>query len=112
MAHWNLTAATRQTGSVGGYTEAGKTHYGYRRHTFMEGKFKGVRNEPDKLLCVDGTWKTGYEHLGLDVSGVCVLQDGKLCHLLVHYENTSMQYIHVAIFHGCKNVNFQMKKKI
>ena len=24
-----------------------------------------------------------------------------------HYENTSIQY--TAIFHGCKNVNFQMK---
>ena len=67
----------------GGYSEAGKTHYGYQRHTFMEGTFKGVRNEPDKLLCVNGAWKTGYEHLGLDVSGVCVLHDGKLCHLPV-----------------------------
>ena len=26
----------------------------------------------------------------------------------VHYENTPMQY--TAIFHGCKNDNFQMKK--
>ena len=26
---------------------------------------------------------------------------------LLHYANTPMQYI--AIFHGCKNVNFQMK---
>ena len=26
---------------------------------------------------------------------------------LGHYENTSMQY--TAIFHGCKNVHFQMK---
>ena len=25
-----------------------------------------------------------------------------------HYENMSVQY--TAIFHGCKNVNFQMKK--
>ena len=25
----------------------------------------------------------------------------------LHYTNTSMQY--TAIFHGCKNVNFQMK---
>ena len=25
----------------------------------------------------------------------------------IHYENTPMQY--TAIFHGCKNVNFQMK---
>ena len=25
-----------------------------------------------------------------------------------HYANTPMQY--TAIFHGCKNVNFQMKK--
>ena len=25
----------------------------------------------------------------------------------IHYDNTPMQYI--AIFHGCKNVNFQMK---
>ena len=29
-----------------------------------------------------------------------------LCLLLMHYANTPMQYI--AIFHGCKNVNFQM----
>ena len=27
--------------------------------------------------------------------------------LLVHYENTLMQY--TAIFHSCKNVHFQMK---
>ena len=27
--------------------------------------------------------------------------------LKFHYENMSMQY--TAIFHGCKNVNFQMK---
>ena len=27
--------------------------------------------------------------------------------LLEHYENTPMQY--TAIFHGCKNVHFQMK---
>ena len=27
---------------------------------------------------------------------------------LSHYANTPMQY--TAIFHGCKNVNFQMKK--
>ena len=26
----------------------------------------------------------------------------------VHYANTPVQY--TAIFHGCKNVNFQMKK--
>ena len=26
----------------------------------------------------------------------------------LHYANTPMQY--TAIFHGCKNVNFQMKK--
>ena len=28
-------------------------------------------------------------------------------HLYSHYANTPMQY--TAIFHGCKNVNFQMK---
>ena len=28
--------------------------------------------------------------------------------MLKRYENTPMQY--PAIFHGCKNVNFQMKK--
>ena len=28
--------------------------------------------------------------------------------VLSHYENTPMQY--TAIFHGCKNDNFQMKK--
>ena len=43
----------------------------------------------------------------------CALLDSNLvrnsedeAHLL-HYENTSMQY--TAIFHGCKNVHFQMK---
>ena len=29
--------------------------------------------------------------------------------LKIHYANTSVQY--TAIFHGCKNGNFQMKKK-
>ena len=31
----------------------------------------------------------------------------KHCMPTKHYANTPMQYI--AIFHGCKNVNFQMK---
>ena len=30
-----------------------------------------------------------------------------VCILLFHYKNTPMQY--TAIFHSCKNVNFQMK---
>ena len=29
---------------------------------------------------------------------------------LIHYENTPMQY--TAIFHGCKNHNFQIKNVI
>ena len=32
-----------------------------------------------------------------------------MCDLsVIHYANTPMQY--TAIFHGCKKVNFQMKK--
>ena len=31
-----------------------------------------------------------------------------ITHKSSHYANTPMQY--TAIFHGCKNVNFQMKK--
>ena len=32
----------------------------------------------------------------------------RLCFRYIHYANTPMQY--TAIFNGCKNVNFQVKK--
>ena len=55
----------------------------------MSGKLKEMQNNPDKLLCENGLWKTGYEHLGLDASHVCVHVDGKFdfmigCHGSVH----------------------------
>ena len=38
---------------------------------------------------------------------ICSLYDLSVCKLS-YYEHTPMQ--HLAIFHGCKNDNFQMKK--
>ena len=45
----------------------------YQRHPFMGGRLKGFSNyESDKLLCgEDGVWKTGYEDVGLDITGLC-----------------------------------------
>ena len=39
----------------------------------MGGMLKGFSNyESDKLLCgEDGVWKTGYEDVGLDITGLC-----------------------------------------
>ena len=38
----------------------------------MHGRLKGFNNPSEKLFCGDdGTWKTGYEDIGLDVAGVC-----------------------------------------
>ena len=45
---------------------------GYNRHPFMTGSIKGFFNDPEKLFCgEDGVWRTGYENIGLNVSGVC-----------------------------------------
>ena len=44
----------------------------YQQHPFMGTRLKGFNNEPAKLLCGDdGIWKTGYEDIGLDISGLC-----------------------------------------
>ena len=40
---------------------------------------------------------------------ICSLYDLSVCNLS-YYESTPMQYL--AIFHGCKNDNFQMKKNV
>ena len=38
----------------------------------MTGTIKGFNSDPEKLLCgEDGVWGTGYEDIGLNVSGVC-----------------------------------------
>ena len=44
---------------------------GYHKHIYMSGKLKGVHDDPYMLYCEHGVWKTGYEALGVDVSGVC-----------------------------------------
>ena len=45
---------------------------GYEKHPFMGARLKGFNNPPEKLLCGDdGTWKTGYEDVGPDISGLC-----------------------------------------
>ena len=45
----------------------------------------------------------GNKNIVLDyIIGIIACREG------YHYANTPMQY--TAIFHGCKNVNFQMKK--
>ena len=41
------------------------------------------------------------------VSGFLTVVYSVAAVFLVHYADTPMQY--TAIFHGCKNVNFQMK---
>ena len=38
----------------------------------MWGRLKWFQDKKFNLLCQDGVWKTGYEDIGLDVSGVCV----------------------------------------
>ena len=41
----------------------------------MAGGFlKSMRGASEMLYCDNGIWKTGYEDLNLDVSGVCVSQ--------------------------------------
>ena len=38
------------------------------------GFLKSMRGASEMLNCDNGIWKTGYEDLNLDVSGVCVSQ--------------------------------------
>ena len=45
---------------------------GYVKHIYMSGKLKRYPDGEYSLLCVNGTWKTGYEDLGMDSSNVCV----------------------------------------
>ena len=45
---------------------------GYKKHPYMSGTLKWFWDNEYSLFCDAGTWKTGYEDLGLDVSGVCV----------------------------------------
>ena len=49
-----------------------KCNEGYTKHTYMWGSLKNFKDEEYSLFCVNGTWKTGYEDIGLDVFGVCV----------------------------------------
>ena len=45
---------------------------GYAKHAYMKGTLKWFADREYSLLCEEGMWKTGYEYVGLDVSGVCV----------------------------------------
>ena len=45
---------------------------GFNKHTYMWGRLKWFHDKDFNLLCQDGVWKTGYEDIGLEVSGVCV----------------------------------------
>ena len=37
----------------------------------MSGSTKGFFDDEYLLYCDNGVWKTGYEGLGVDISGVC-----------------------------------------
>ena len=50
------------------------------------------------------------KHLRADITYSLVIGSRKSTLNSLHYANTPMQY--TAIFHGCKNVNFQMKNNI
>ena len=47
---------------------------GYHKHSYMFSRLKGFMDPKytTGLFCECGTWKTGYEQFGIDVSGVCV----------------------------------------
>ena len=45
---------------------------GYYKHAYMSGILKNFFNREYMLYCDKGIFKTGYEHLGVDVSKVCV----------------------------------------
>ena len=45
---------------------------GYHTHWYMSGMLKNFYNDQDMLYCDGDSWKTGYEHLGVDVNKVCV----------------------------------------
>ena len=47
----------------------------------MKGSLKWFADNEYSLLCEEGMWKTGYENIGLDVSGICVPR-GMYCKLL------------------------------
>ena len=45
---------------------------GYNKHVYMSGILKNFFDKEYMLHCDGGSWKTGYENLGVDMSNVCV----------------------------------------
>ena len=45
---------------------------GYNKHAYMLGRLKNFLDHDYMLNCDGGAWMTGFEHLGVDISTVCV----------------------------------------
>ena len=58
---------------------------------------------PDSSVCSNAAWNARGP-----TSGTFFREDVSMAFFPLHYANMSVQY--TAIFHGCKNGNFQMKK--
>ena len=46
----------------------------YRRHSYMTGILKNFFDDPYDIYCDNGSWKTGFEDIGLDIWSVCVAE--------------------------------------
>ena len=45
---------------------------GFKPHPYFVNSAVGHGFVPRRLLCEDGAFKTGYEDIGLDISGLCI----------------------------------------